>query len=660
MKKQSKSSIKRIGLMLSAALVAVALMPAAAFAADSISISHTAGFDAVQGDGIYIEVEARVLSGTSDYSLTLTSSDSDITVVSGSTGIFTGGTNQTGTFAVKVDKRASVGAHTLKVRAIADDGSATVINEQNITLDVSRNMDSYSSLGGAAFDVTYSVSGGNTLAAGQTQILKLSLFNRGNTAIKNARISLTLPEGLSIASGAATINVGYLSIGSTYVAEYPIAVDSDLESKSYPVAVRISGLNTSNSEVSLEETVYVPVAGVGGSGNLDLEISGVQAPESVSVGSDFSVSFTVHNQSAYDAVNVKTELKVPEGVINKTKNVFLIDRIAPGASQVCTVTLNARQGGEYQLFEISAGSADGTQTVSQYGGTMILGGGGGANPQLMVSAYSYGGQPVRAGNAFTLSLTLNNTSSGTALQNIKVTVTSDDSAFLPVGTSNAFYVPSIAANSAVTHQMSLAAKKDAEQRTSTITVAMSYEDTAGSTYSASDIISIPVIQETRLVIDDILDPGYLTADQMGYLNVNYYNMGKTQLSNLRVTAEGDFTVEGSATMYVGNMASGKSDYYSINFFPNGPGPLNGKVTFTFEDAAGDEQMIEKLFTFQVGEAMVWEEDPNMPLPEDMPSGGMSAWKAAAILLAASAAVLGAVKYRKRRKLIRDEEFDLNE
>jgi hypothetical protein len=71
-------------------------------------------------------------------------------------------------------------------------------------------------------------------------------------------------------------------------------------------------------------------------------------------------------------------------------------------------------------------------------------------------------------------------------------------------------------------------------------------------------------------------------------------------------------------------------------------------------------MIEKLFTFQVGEAMVWEEDPNMPLPEDMPSGGMSAWKAAAILLAASAAVLGAVKYRKRRKLIRDEEFDLNE
>lgn len=659
MKKQSKSSMKRIGLMLSAALVAAVLMPAAAFAADSISISHAAGFNAVQGDGIYIEVEARVLSGTSDYSLTLTSSDSDITVVSGSTGIFTGGTNQTGTFAVKVDKKASVGAHTLKVRAVADDGIGTIIREQNITLDVTRNMDSFSSLGGAAFDVDYSISGGSSLIAGQTQTLQLSLFNRGNTVIKNARISLTLPEGLSIASGAATVNVGYLSIGKTYVAEYPIAADRDLESKSYPVTVRIAGLNSSNSEVSVEETVYVPLAGTGGSGALDLEILNVKTPESVSAGSDFSVSFDVKNKGEYDAVNVKAELRVPEGVFNKTKNVFLIDRLAGGASQTCTVTLNARQGGEYALFEISAGSADGTQTVSQYGGTMVRGGGGGTNPQLMVSAYSYGGQPVRAGGEFILSLTLNNTSSGTALQNIKVTVTSDDSAFLPVGTSNAFYVPSIAPDSSLTHEMRLAAKKDAEQRTSTVTVAMSYEDSSGGTYTASDIISIPVIQETRLVIDDILDPGYLTADQMGYLNVNYYNMGKTQLSNLRVTAEGDFTVEGSATMYVGNMTSGKSDYYSINFFPNGPGPLNGKVIFTFEDAAGDEQIIEKPFTFQVGEAMVWEEDPNMPQPE-MPAEGMSTWKTVGILLAGAAAVFGIVRYRKRKKLIRDEEFDLNE
>ena len=647
--------------MVAFALAAVAMMPGAAFGADTISISHSGGFDAVQGDNmVFITVETTVLSGTSDYALTLTSGDSDITVTSGTSGVFGGGTDQSATFTVKVDKKASVGDHALTVKVLASPGGA-LISERDITLDVARDMDSYSSLGGAAFDVTCSVPGGGSLIAGQTQILRFSLFNRGNTVIKNARISLTLPEGLSIASGAATVNAGYLSIGSTYVAEYPIAAHSELESRSYPVSVKIAGLNSSNSEVSVEETVYVPLTGTGGSGTLDLEILNVKAPESVAAGSDFSVSFDVKNRSEYDAVNVKAELKVPEGGINKTKNVFLISRLAAGASQTCTVTLNAREGGEYALFEISAGSADGTLTVSQYGGTMVQGGGGGTNPQLMVSAYGYGGQPVRAGAEFFLSLTLNNTSASTALQNIKVTVNSDDSAFLPVGTSNSFYVPSIAAGASVEHSMRLAAKKDAEQRTSTVTVAMSYEDAAGGTYTASDIISIPVIQETRLVIDDILDPGYLTADQMGYLNVNYYNMGKTQLSNLRVTAEGDFTVEGSATMYVGNMASGKSDYYTVNFFPKGPGPLNGKVTFTFEDAAGVERSIEKPFTFQVGEAIPWEEDPNGPPPEEMPGGGsMSSWQAAAILLAAGGAAFGVMKYRKRRKLIRDEEFDLNE
>ena len=145
MNKRNNRGIKRIGLLLTAALLAFGLLPAAAFGADAISLSHTAGFDAIQGDGVYIEVESKVLSGTSDYSLTLTSSDSDITVISGSTGVFSGGTDQTATFTVKVDRKASVGEHTLTVQAIADDGAGTVINARDITLDVARSQDSFSS-----------------------------------------------------------------------------------------------------------------------------------------------------------------------------------------------------------------------------------------------------------------------------------------------------------------------------------------------------------------------------------------------------------------------------------------------------------------------------------------------------------------------------------
>ena len=650
---------KRICLTLAGMLIALLATPLCSFAADAITLSHTAGFNATQGDNsVYIVVEADVLVAGSDYMLVMTSADSDITVTTGNTGVFPAGTDNDGTFIVKVARTADVGDHTLTVKAIAD-GTGTVITTKALTLDVAKNQDSFSSAGKAAFDVTYVVSGGNSIVAGQNNTLSLSLFNRGNTVIKNARVSLSLPEGISIKSGAATVNAGYISIGKTYVAEFPIVAETSLASKSYPVVVKISGLDSSNAEVTVEETVYIPVAGTGGSGDLDLEIVNVSAPESVSAGKDFTVTFDIKNKGTYDASNIKATLKVPESVINKTKNVFLISSIAAGATQSCSVTLNAKTGGEYALFEISAGNADGTNTVSQYAGTMVTGGGGGVNPQLMVSAYSYGGAPVKAGEDFYLSLSLNNTSSGTGLQNIKVTVTSDDSAFLPVGTSNAFYVSGIAANSVVSHTIHLAAGKDAEQKASTITVSMSYEDTAGGTHTATDIISIPVIQETRLVIDEILDPGYLTADQMGYLNVNYYNMGKTQLSNLRITTEGDFTVEGSATMYVGNMASGKSDYYNINFFPNAAGPLSGKVTFTFEDAAGDEQTIVKDFTFNIGEAVVWEEDPNMPI-EDPSAGGLGVWKWVIGAVAVVGGSFAGYKIRRKKKLAADEEFNLNE
>ncbi|NCB42539.1 MAG: hypothetical protein EOM59_07955 [Clostridia bacterium] len=660
MKRRKTPWKKRILMIIVGMLIQLIHLPIMVFAADAISLSHAAGFSATQGDSsVYIVVEASVLSGSTDYELILTSADSDITVTTGNTGVFAGGTDNDGTFIVKISKSADIGDHTLTVRAVADDVAGTVISTKTLTMEVAKSQDSYSSSGQAAFDVDYTVSGGSSIVAGQSNTLSLSLFNRGNTVIKNARVSLSLPEGISIKSGAATINAGYISIGKTYVAEYPIIAETSLASKSYPIVVKIAGLSSSNTEVVVEETIYVPVAGSGGAGDLDLEIVQVSAPESVSAGKDFVVTFAVKNKGSYDASNIKATLKIPEGMINKTKNVFLIHSIASGESQPCTVTLNAQNGGQYALFEISAGNADGSSTVSQYAGTMVTGAGGSVNPQLMVSAYGYGGTPVKSGEDFYLSLSLHNTSAGMGLQNIKVTVTSDDSAFLPVGTSNSFYIPSIASNSVVSHVMHLAAGKDAEQKTSTVTVNMSYEDTSGGTHTSTDIISIPVIQETRLVIDEILDPGYLTADQMGYLNVNYYNMGKTQLSNLRIKSEGDFTVDGSATMYVGNMGSGKSDYYSINFFPNGPGPLFGKVTFTFEDAAGDEQTIVKEFSFNIGEAVIWEEDPNIP-PEDPSSQGLGVWKWLLGLAVVGGGSFTGYRIRKKKKARANEEFNLDE
>jgi hypothetical protein len=134
MKDRKNQKSRRICLVLAGALIALLIAPAMAFAADTITLSHIAGFSATQGDSnIYIVVRANVVAGESDYTLTLTSQDSDITVTTGNTGIFPAGTDNEGTFIVKVSKTADVGNHKLTVKAIAAD-TQVVIEAETLTI----------------------------------------------------------------------------------------------------------------------------------------------------------------------------------------------------------------------------------------------------------------------------------------------------------------------------------------------------------------------------------------------------------------------------------------------------------------------------------------------------------------------------------------------
>ena len=283
----------------------------------------------------------------------------------------------------------------------------------------------------------------------------------------------------------------------------------------------------------------------------------------------------------------------------------------------------------------------------------IQGGQGGSseNPILLLTNYNCGGT-VTAGSTFGLSLTLLNTSK-VDLHNIKVTVSG--TAFVPVGSSNSFYVESVAAGESITKTMTMSCARETLQGAQSITVSSTFNEG-----SSSDTISVPVVQETRLVIDDILDPGWLTMADMGYLNVSYRNMGNNQINNLTITAEGDFDIDGNPVYYVGNMASGRQDSYSINFYPRQEGECNGSVVFTYEDADGNEHHIEKTFTLNIGPAPVWDDVPMDDMPIEDGSVGMPTWGWIAIGGGALAAVIATVVILKKRKAKKQGDLDLDE
>ena len=276
-------------------------------------------------------------------------------------------------------------------------------------------------------------------------------------------------------------------------------------------------------------------------------------------------------------------------------------------------------------------------------------------PQLIVEKYSYGGSSVQAGNNVNVSLTLFNTSTTRDLNNIKITLTSDDGTFIPYNSSNSFYIPSIAKNSRTTKNITLTVKPDAVQKTTGINLAMSYEDGSGNAFTAEDIISIPVMQKTKLVVDDIIAPPDIYAGQPMSVSIQFYNMGKTTLSNLKVTAEGNFTPSDSTNYFVGNMEAGKNDYYDFGFTPNEAGTMKGNIIFSYEDQAGNQQTLLKEFSFQVLETPPAPVDPGIP-PETT-GGSKLPWIIAGII-AALLAIGGFIFWRIKVKKRKAKELDL--
>jgi hypothetical protein len=203
----------------------------------------------------------------------------------------------------------------------------------------------------------------------------------------------------------------------------------------------------------------------------------------------------------------------------------------------------------------------------------------------------------------------------------------------------------------------MAASPNAEQMTTALNVSMTYEDGEGGVFQSSDTISIPVIQETSLTVDDIIAPPELYPGMQSGIDVRFYNTGKTQLRNLRVVAEGNFDTAESTSYYAGNMASGANDRYNFSFTPREEGSLDGKIIFTYDDPSGNQQTLEKEFSFQVMPQMQPDEEL---FPGDMPQEQTSRtplYIGACVAVALIAALIALRRFLKRRKLHKEMEID---
>ena len=286
--------------------------------------------------------------------------------------------------------------------------------------------------------------------------------------------------------------------------------------------------------------------------------------------------------------------------------------------------------------------------------TISYGGGGvqmdSSVPNLVVSGYNYGGNPVPAGGKFSLAFTLLNTGK-LAVENIVVTVDGGDN-FTIDGSSNTFFYNKIASNKQEEQTVNMQAVTGAKTGAQTIGITCKYEYVDGSrrgTANGEIRLSIPVIQPDRFQVNQPTLPEAVYAGEETMISLSYVNKGKADVSN--VEAELDGEVDSAAKVqYLGNFEPGKSGSIGFVFTPQTAGKTDITLKIQYEDAGQEIHTLTFPLSLDVQDSPVMEGDDMDYLAEEPKSGpGVWPFAAAGAVLLTGAIVFLLLRRRKARK-----------
>ncbi len=506
--------------------------------------------------------------------------------------------------------------------------------------------------------------------AGENFKLNITLENDGTVSAKKVEVTLLglKNDGASIIGSTNKQTKSTIYGGATSVFTYDLAASSKIESGSNSLRLKLDYTDASGSSFSDEIEFFYNVQS-GAALQSVIELKNIVSPGSTLIpGSNALISCDVANTGTADAYNVKVTLATDKEIIPRTLNTIIIPALKKGETKNVQFQLFVSDDAvtknypvainvEYDLSSSGNGSK---QTALQYVGFNVENKTGKSVPRLIIDKYSVNPEVINAGQQFTLDLSILNTSKTSTISNIKVSLASDDGTFSTVN-SNSFYIDQIAPKASVSKQVTFTSKADAAPKQYTISVNYEYEDEKGNPYNTKDVVGIPLLQSPRLVVGDMSIPPEAYVGNPIPVNVSFFNMGKSTLYNLMVKLEGNFRIEGTS-YFVGNFESGKSDSFDGALVPETPGPVNGFVIFTYEDADGKPQELKKEIAINAME---------MPAPQPMPGEGEmppveSGFKIPLWAYIASGAVILAViimavllirrKIKKRKELMFDEEL----
>lgn len=478
------------------------------------------------------------------------------------------------------------------------------------------------------------------IGPGQSANVSIVFVNKGTIEAKD--ISVTL-EGLN-SNGGFYIqngsNVSYVTRvrGDSYGAvSFNLNAAKNIAIGSHELSVKFNYQDSQGTPYEDVQKIYLNVSGSKALSS-NLMIENLNYPTAgIQKGEDFVFKFDLVNKGEMEASNIMVKAESEEsGIVPKSSSIIKLNSISPGNKESLEFVFTPVDSAESKNYpikitveyqdELNYGT-DNAYTLTQYIGAYVEGNEEGSTnkgkPKLIIDKYSFEPNIVKAGENFVMNLSFYNTNSQQTIKNVKIFLTSNEttdptsnsagsSVFTPVNSSNTFYIDIIPPKGRVEKSITMFTVPDAQAKTYTITANFEYENGEGEEFTATELIGVPVVQQSKLELGELSISPDAYVGQPSPVFIEFYNTGKVTLYNMMVKLEGDFQTD-NGNYYVGNFEIGRSDYFEGMVIPTTAGEITGALVFTYEDSAGEPIEVRREFTINVMESM-----PIEDFPQDMP------------------------------------------
>lgn len=404
---------------------------------------------------------------------------------------------------------------------------------------------------------------------------------------------------------------GKINPGESYQIILPVSISSKASPGTKTLKIISNYTDMDGIKNSSETKIYINIGENNNAPNIEIE-STKYAGE-LNQGNQFNLITTLRNIGVLDAENIEVSVK---GLgINSFIPIYTSNIISAGTLEQdektdvkipLIVSKEANPGLKEITLKVNYQDASGTiytKTSKLYLEIMNTNETPDNIPKLIVDNYTTDVEELRAGNSFYLIFDILNTHSSLGVKNVRITLSQPNNIFTTAEDGKTLQISELLPGKKAKKLIKLDINSDAITNVYPLEVKMEYEYdgdeelTDKNVYTLTEIINLPVVEDSIPVIENIRFQNDIqpTINQPTKLSFDFYNMGKSTLSNVTASIVGDYNLASGNNYYVGNVASSKSEHIELDVIPTLDGLAKGILIISYKDNTGEEFKITKEF-----------------------------------------------------------------